>query len=76
MKLNPVNKTKNGNRYCGPAVISSVTGCTTDEAAKLMMSRKSTANGSDSAPGGSGPEEQVEFPTSGAPPSHFKTQAP
>ena len=36
MKLNPVNKTKNGNRYCGPAVISSVTGCTTDEAAKSI----------------------------------------
>ena len=36
MKLNPVNRTKNGNQYCGPAVISSVTGCTTDEAAKLI----------------------------------------
>ena len=36
MKLNPVNKTKNGNQYCGPAVISSVTGCTTDEAAKSI----------------------------------------
>lgn len=36
MKLNPVNRTKNGNRYCGPAVISSVTGCTTDEAAKFI----------------------------------------
>ena len=36
MKLSPVNRTKSGNRYCGPAVISSVTGCTTDEAAKLI----------------------------------------
>ena len=36
MKLNPVNRNKNGNRYCGPAVISSVTGCTTDEAAKSI----------------------------------------
>ena len=36
MKLNPVNRTKNGNRYCGPAVISSVTGCTTDEGAKFI----------------------------------------
>ena len=36
MKLNPVNKTKNGNQYCGPAVISSITGCTTDEAAKSI----------------------------------------
>lgn len=36
MKLNPVNRTKSGNRYCGPAVISSVTGCTTDEGAKFI----------------------------------------
>jgi hypothetical protein len=36
MKLNPVNKPKGHNRYCGPAVISAVTGCTTNEAAWII----------------------------------------
>jgi hypothetical protein len=34
MTLKPVNK--NGNRYCGPAVISSLTGMTTDDAAATI----------------------------------------
>lgn len=36
MKLNPVNREKGMNRWCGPAVISSITGMTTDEAARLI----------------------------------------
>lgn len=36
LKLNPVNR--DGNRYCGPAVISALTRCTTNEAARLIRS--------------------------------------
>lgn len=36
MKLNPVNRPKGHNSYCGPAVISAVTGCTTNEAASVI----------------------------------------
>jgi len=44
MKLNPVNRPKGHNSYCGPAVISAVTGCTTNEAAsvtRLLTGRES-----------------------------------
>lgn len=36
LKLNPV--TRDGNRYCGPAVISALTRCTTNEASRLIRS--------------------------------------
>lgn len=36
LKLNPVNR--DGNRYCGPAVISALTRCTTNEASRLIRS--------------------------------------
>jgi len=36
VNINTVNRTKRGNRYCGPAVISAVTGCTTDDAARAI----------------------------------------
>lgn len=39
MKIKPVIRTKtNDNRYCGPAVISAVTGMNTGEAARLIRS--------------------------------------
>ena len=34
MQIYEINRTKGGNRYCGPAAISAVVGCTTDEAAR------------------------------------------
>lgn len=37
MKIRPVNR-QNGNRYCGPAAISALTGCTTDDAATVIRS--------------------------------------
>ena len=36
MKMHNVNHPKDGNRYCGPAVISAATGCTTKDAATLL----------------------------------------
>jgi hypothetical protein len=36
MKIKKVNRPKNHNRYCGPAVISSLTGCDTNMAAKAI----------------------------------------
>lgn len=36
MKLHNVTRNKGGNRYCGPAVISALTGCDTDFAARLL----------------------------------------
>lgn len=36
LKIHSVNR--DGNRYCGPAVISALTQCTTDEAARLIRS--------------------------------------
>ena len=36
MKIHSVNRVKGGNRYCGPAAISAVTRCTTDDAAKAI----------------------------------------
>ena len=36
MKIHSVNRVKGGNRWCGPAVISAVTRCTTDDAAKAI----------------------------------------
>lgn len=36
MKIRKVNRAKKGNRFCGPAVISAVTGMTTDEASRLI----------------------------------------
>jgi len=36
MKLNPVNRPQGHNRYCGPAVISAITGCTTNKAASVI----------------------------------------
>ena len=36
MKIHSVNRVKGGNRWCGPAVISAVTRCTTDEASKAI----------------------------------------
>ena len=36
MKMHNVNHPKGGNRYCGPAVISAATGCTTKDAATLL----------------------------------------
>lgn len=39
LKINPVNNTSSDrNRYCGPAIISSLTGMTTGEAARLIRS--------------------------------------
>ncbi len=38
-KLHKLNKPKGANRYCGPAVISFLTGCSTDEAAWLVRRR-------------------------------------
>lgn len=38
IKINPVKKLKGGNSYCGPAVVSSLTGCNTDEAARVIRS--------------------------------------
>ena len=36
MEIKNVNRVKGGNRFCGPAAISAVTGCTTDEAARVL----------------------------------------
>lgn len=36
IKIKAVNRSKGQNRFCGPAVISAVTGCTTDDAAALI----------------------------------------
>ena len=36
MRIHPVNRVKGGNRWCGPAAISAVTRCTTDDAAKAI----------------------------------------
>ena len=36
MKLRDVNRPAGHNRYCGPAVVSAVTGCDTNHAATLM----------------------------------------
>lgn len=36
MTIHPVTRKNRGNRYCGPAAISIVTGCDTDTAAKLI----------------------------------------
>lgn len=36
MNIHPVNRKNRGNRYCGPAAISIITGCDTDDAAKLI----------------------------------------
>lgn len=36
MKLRNVNRAPRGNRYCGPAVMSALTGMDTDEAARLL----------------------------------------
>jgi hypothetical protein len=36
MKLHPVNHVSDKNRYCGPAVISAITGMRTGEAARLI----------------------------------------
>lgn len=36
MKIQDVNRPKGGNRFCGPAVISALVGCTTDEAARVL----------------------------------------
>lgn len=36
MKLRPVNVGPRPNRWCGPAIISIITGCTTREAADLL----------------------------------------
>lgn len=38
MDIKNVNRVKGGNRFCGPAAISAVTGCTTDEAARVLRS--------------------------------------
>jgi hypothetical protein len=38
MQIYEINRTKGGNRYCGPAAISAVVGCTTDEAARAIRS--------------------------------------
>lgn len=38
LKLKPVIREPKGNRYCGPAVISALTQCTTDEASRLIRS--------------------------------------
>lgn len=38
MKIQNINRATNkSNGWCGPAVISSITGCTTDEAAKVIQ---------------------------------------
>jgi hypothetical protein len=39
MKLHPVNRVKGGNRFCGPAVISAITGMTTCEASRLIRNQ-------------------------------------
>ena len=36
MNIKPVNRKNRGNRYCGPAAISIINGCNTDDAAKLI----------------------------------------
>ena len=36
MRIHSVNRVKGGNRWCGPAAISAVTRCTTDEASKAI----------------------------------------
>lgn len=36
LKLHKVKRAKRGNRFCGPAVISALTGMTTDEASRLI----------------------------------------
>lgn len=38
LKLKPVIRNPKGNSYCGPAVISALTQCTTDEASRLIRS--------------------------------------
>lgn len=38
MDIKGVNRVKGGNRFCGPAAISAVTGCSTDEAARVLRS--------------------------------------
>lgn len=39
MKLKELNRTKGGNRWCGPAVISFISGISTDEASLLVRSQ-------------------------------------
>lgn len=36
LKIKPVNHNKGGNRYCGPAVLSAITGMTTSDSARLI----------------------------------------
>lgn len=36
LTIRPINRKKSGNRYCGPAAISAITGCTTDDAALVL----------------------------------------
>lgn len=36
LKIKPVNHDKGGNRYCGPAVLSAITGMTTSDSARLI----------------------------------------
>lgn len=36
MNIHPVKRKARGNRYCGPAAISIIAGCDTDDAAKLI----------------------------------------
>jgi hypothetical protein len=44
MELKPLQRGPRGNRYCGPAVISFVTGLTTDEAALLIRQQSKRSN--------------------------------